>query len=96
MGVVKNLMVRIGADVRGVVGGMKTAYSATRQATSQIKNATAGMKKSVKDSFSGSRMSIREYTETMSKLKASHNAAAQNTQRLQEKLRRMGWISARL
>lgn len=53
MGVVKNLMVRIGADVSGVVGGMKAAYSATRQASSQIKTATAGMKQSVKDSFSG-------------------------------------------
>lgn len=89
MGVVKNLMVRIGADVRGIVGGMKTAYSATRQATSQIKDATAGMKQSVKDSFSGSRISIREYTETVSRLKASHNTAIQNTERLQEKLTQM-------
>lgn len=89
MGVVKNLMVRIGADVRGVVGGMKTAYQSTRQATSQIKNATADMKRSVKDSFSGSRMSIREYKETVASVKASQNAAIQNTERLQEKLKQM-------
>ena len=86
MGVVKNLMVRIGADVRGVVGGMKTAYQSTRQATSQIKAATADMKRSVKDSFSGSRMSIREYKETIAGVKASQNAAMQNAERLQEKL----------
>ena len=89
MGVVKNLMIRIGADVRGVVGGMKTAYTSTRQATSQIRNATAGMKRSVKDSFSGSRSSIREYTEAVSKLKTAHNTAAQNTERLQGKLEQM-------
>lgn len=89
MGVVKNLMVRIGADVRGVVGGMKTAYQSTRQATSQIKNATADMKRSVKDSFSGSRVSIREYKETVASVKASQNAAIQNTERLQEKLNQM-------
>ena len=89
MGVVKNLMVRIGADVSGVVGGMKAAYSATRQASSQIKTATAGMKQSVKDSFSGSRMSIREYKEAVSGLKTSQNAAVQNAERLQEKLNQM-------
>ena len=89
MGVVKNLMIRIGADVRGVVGGMKTAYNSTRQATSQIRSATAGMKQSVKDSFSGSRMSIREYTETVSNLKTAHNTAAQNTERLQAKLEQL-------
>lgn len=89
MGVVKNLMVRIGADVRGIVGGMKTAYNSTRQATSQIRNATAGMKQSVKDSFSGSRISIREYKEAVSNLKAAHNTAAQNTERLQDKLEQM-------
>lgn len=86
MGVVKNLMVRIGADVRGVVSGMKTAYSSTRQATSQIRSVTAGMKQSVKDSFSGSRVSIREYWETMDRLKVSHQTEIQNTERLQDKL----------
>lgn len=89
MGVVKNLIVRIGADVSGVVKGMKTAYNSTRQATSQIRSATADMKKSVKDSFSNSRMSVREYTERIATLKTSHNAAAQNVERLTDKLSQM-------
>ena len=89
MSVVKNLIVRIGADVRGVVSGMKTAYSSTRQATSQIKNATAGMKQSVKESFSGSRASIREYREAMDRLKVSHQTQIQNTERLQDKLEQL-------
>lgn len=86
MAVVKNLIVRIGADVSGVVSGMKTAYASTRQATSQIKAATADVKKAVKSGFSGSRVSIQEYREAVSSLKSSHSAAAQNVERLQDKL----------
>ena len=89
MGVVKNLMVRVGADVRGLVSGMKTAGSATSQAAGSIKNASSGMQKSVKENFSAARISVREYSEYVAKTKESHTVATQNAERLTDKLEQL-------
>lgn len=89
MGVVKNLMVRIVADASGIVSGMKRARSATSQATGSIKESVSGMRKSVKGSFGEARMSVREYSEYVAKTKENHTIAAQNVERLTDKIGQM-------
>ena len=89
MGVVKNLMVRIVGDASGIVKAMKNAGSATSKASEKIKNSSANMKRSVKDSFSGSRMSVRQYSEYVAKTKQDHETATQNVERLSDKVGQM-------
>ena len=89
MAVVKNLMVRIGADVRGLINGMKNSSSATTQASSNIKRSTSGMRRSVKESFSTARMSVKEYSQYVSKTKQDHFTASQNVERLTDKMEQL-------
>ena len=90
MGVVKNLMVRFGSDVSGLIRGMKTAEKSTVHATGGIKRSTAEMRKSVKEAFSNSRMSVREYSAYVAKTKQDHAVATQSAERLADKPKRIG------
>lgn len=89
MGVVKNLMVRIGADVRGVVNGMKSARSATAQASDGIKKSTKETKRSIIDSFTSPVKAVKEYTTDVARTKAAHQAATQNVEVLTDKISRL-------
>lgn len=86
MGVVKNLMVRIGADVRGFLGGMKSAANTTSTVSQTVNKHTSSIKKAVTSSFSSSKMTVREYAAAISKTKENYTVAAQNTERLSDKI----------
>lgn len=89
MGVVKNLMVRIGANVNGVVKGMKNASNATGQAKDSIKKSSTSIKQTVAGCFTGAGQSVRNYTETISKTKQAHQVAQQNVGRLTDRISQM-------
>lgn len=89
MGVVKNLMVRVGADVRGVVNGMKNARSATAKAKDDIKKSTKETKRSIIDSFTSPVKAVKEYTTTVTETRAKHQAASQNVGILTEKVAKL-------
>lgn len=89
MGVVKNLMVRVGADVRGVVSGMKSARSATAQASDGIKKSGKETKRSIVDAFTAPAKAVKEYTTTVTETRAKHQAASQNVEVLTDKLTKM-------
>ena len=86
MGVVKNLMVRVGADVRGVVNGMKSARSATAQASDGIKKSGKETKRSIIDAFTAPAKAVKEYTTTVTETRAKHQATSQNVEVLTDKL----------
>ena len=86
MGVVKNLMVRVGADVRGIVGGMKTASTATSHAKNSIQKDSGSIKNAVNGAFSGVGSSVRAYSETLQNTKKAHEVAKQNVVRLGDKV----------
>ena len=86
MGVVKNLMVRVGADVRSLISGMKAAGSATGSTAQKMKVASVEMRKSIKDSFSTSRMSVKEYSAYVEKTKQDHAVATQSAKKLTEEI----------
>lgn len=86
MGVIKNLMVRIGADVSGYLSGMKTAARTTASTGKTISSTLNSTKKNVKDSFSLTEMSIRDYTAAIAKAKEDHAVATQGVERLEDKL----------
>lgn len=89
MGVVKNLMVRIGANVSGVVKGMKNASNAAGQAKDSIKKSSTSIKQTVAGCFTGAGQSVRNYTETISKTKQAHQVAQQNVGRLTDRISQM-------
>ena len=89
MGVVKNLMVRIGADVRGVVNGMKSARSSTSQAADGIKKSTKETKQSIIDGFTAPAKAVKEYSAEVSRTKAAHQAAVQNTTVLTDEIAKL-------
>lgn len=89
MGVVKNLMVRVGADVRGVVQGMKSASSATKKTKDSIQDSTGSIKKSIQSGFDGSRMSIRQYTQAVRQTRTSHKMAQAEARQLKDQLSNM-------
>ena len=86
MGVVKNLIVRIGADVRGLVNGMDTSSSATARASENIKKSTTDLKKNTKQNFGDARKSVREYSQYVANLKQAHQSASQSIPMLKDKL----------
>lgn len=86
MGVVKNLMVRIGANVTGVVQGMRAASSATSQAKDSIQKSTKNIKQAVSSGFSGVMNSVAAYSETLENTRQAHEVAKQNVGRLKDKL----------
>lgn len=86
MGVVKNLMVRIGANVGGMVTGMKKASSATKEARDSINRNTTNIKKTVSDSFGGTKNAVRSYSETVKSTRQAHEVAKQNVTRLADKV----------
>lgn len=89
MGVIKNLMVRVGTDIRGYRSGMKEAANATSSTSQKIKQNTSGMKKSVGGSFASVGRSIKEYTATVAKTKEDYAVAIQNSERLSDRVQQM-------
>ena len=89
MGVIKNLMVRIGADARGYIGAIKNAKSVTKQASENIGKNTASIKQVVSGSFSDSRMSMKDYLATVEETNQKYTTATQETERLKDKLGQM-------
>lgn len=89
MGVVKNLLVRIGADARGLVKGMNTAGNTTSRTAGKIKSSTGSMKKSVVSCFAETRRSVREYSSYVAKTKQDHKVAIQSVERLKDKIGQM-------
>lgn len=89
MGVIKNLMVRIGADVREFRRGMKDASGVTVSTSQTVSKQMSNMKKNVADKLSSSRLSIREYTAAISQTKEKYTVATQNVERLSDKLQQL-------
>lgn len=89
MGVIKNLMVRIGADIRGYRSGMKDAANATSTTSQKINQHTSSMKKSVGSTFSTICSTIDEYTTTVERTKEKYNTVTQNTERLADKVQQL-------
>lgn len=89
MGVVKNLIVRIGADARGFLSGMKNAANTTSTTSQTVNKHTSIMKKAVASSFSTSRMSLKEYTAAIAKSKQDYSEASQNAVRLSDKIQQL-------
>lgn len=86
MGVVKNLMVRVGADTSGVAKGMKSASSATSQARDSIRKSTTNIKQAVNNGFGGAGGAIRQYAQTVKRTKQAHREAQQNATLLRDKV----------
>ena len=89
MGVIKNLMVRIGADARGYLSGMRNAANATSSVSQTVNKHTSTMKKAVASSFSSSRMSVKEYVAAVSQTKEKHAVAVQNAERLSDRIQQL-------
>lgn len=89
MGVIKNLMVRIGADARGYLSGMRNAANATSSVSQTVNKHTSTMKKAVANSFSSSRMSVKEYVAAVSQTKEKHAVAVQNAERLSDRIQQL-------
>lgn len=86
MGVVKNLMVRVGADVRGFTSGMKTASNATKETKENIQKNTNSIKKIVSGSFRGVGSAIETYSESIKNTRQTHEVAKQNVTRLSDQV----------
>ena len=86
MGVVKNLMVRIGGDASGVAKSMKTAKSATADAKGSIKKSVEDTKKAIYGSFYASGKSVKDYSAAIAKAKEDHRNATQSAQILSDKI----------
>ena len=89
MGVIKNLMVRIGADARAFRSGMKDAANTTASTSQAVSKHAGSMKKKVADCFDSSRMSVKEYTETISRGKESYSVATKNAEKLSDKVQQL-------
>lgn len=89
MGVVKNLMVRICADARGFLSGMKNAANTTSSTSDTVRKHTTSMKKTVHSCFSSAGVSVREYAAVLSKTKEDYAVATQNADRLSDKIQQL-------
>ncbi len=89
MAVVKNLMVRIGADTSGIVKGMKDAWKSTWVSSDKIKQATTSSSKAVADVCKSAGASMRSYTAQVKKLKADHAAAMDGVKVYGDELKRL-------
>ena len=92
MGAVKNLFVRIGTDASGAVKGFKDASSAGANAEKSIKKSSAKTKQSIRDTFTSSVPSIKEYTAQVAQTKSAHQTATQNVSRLKDEIGRLTGI----
>lgn len=86
MGAVKNLFVRIGGDASGSVKAFKDASRAGSNAQKSIKKSAAGSRQSIREAFSASVPTIKQYTAQMARTKQAHQVATQNVGRLQDKV----------
>lgn len=86
MGAVKNLFVRIGGDASGSVKAFKDASRAGSNAQKSIKKSAAGSRQSIREAFSASVPTIKQYTAQMARTKQDHQVATQNVGRLQDKV----------
>lgn len=86
MGAVKNLFVRIGGDASGSVKAFKDASRAGSNAQKSIKNSAAGSRQSIREAFSASVPSIKQYAAQMARTKQAHQVATQNVGRLEDKI----------
>lgn len=89
MAVVKNLMVRIGADTSGIVKGMKDAWKSTWVSSDKIKQATTSSSKAVADVCKSAGASMRAYTAQVKKLKVDHAAAMDGVKVYGDELKRL-------
>lgn len=86
MGAVKNLFVRIGGDASGSVKAFKDASRAGSNAQKSIEKSAAGSRQSIREAFSASVPTIKQYTAQMARTKQTHQLATQNVGRLQDKV----------
>lgn len=89
MAVVKNLMIRIGADTSGIVKGMKDAWKSTWVSSDKIKQATSSSSKAVAGVCKNAGASMRSYTAQVKKLKADHAAAMDGVKVYGDELERL-------
>ena len=92
MGAVRNLFVRIGGDASGAVKGFKDASSAGANAEKSIKKSSAQTKRSIRETFTASVPSIKEYTAQVTQTKSAHETAKQNVSRLKDEISRLTGI----
>lgn len=89
MGVIKNLMVRVGADVRGYKSGMKSAANTTESVSQTVNKHTSNIKKTISNCFSSSGTSIKEHFATVARTKENYAVATQNAERLSDKVQEL-------
>lgn len=92
MGAVRNLFVRIGGDASGAVKSFKDASSAGANAEKSIKKSSAETKRSIRETFTSSVPSIKEYTAQVTQTKTVHQTATQNVSRLKDEISRLTGI----
>lgn len=89
MGVIKNLMVRIGADVRGYTGGMKNAANTTSSTSQTVNKHMSNMKKTVTNSFTNIGTAIKEHSAAVSRTKEDYAVTIQNADRLSDRVQQL-------
>lgn len=89
MGVIKNLMVRIGVDVRAFREGMRSAASVTNETSNTVNKHSSGIRKAVANSFSATKTAIKEHLAAVSQTKEAYTVARQNSERLASKLQEL-------
>lgn len=89
MGVIKNLMVRIGADARGFLSGMRNAANATSSVSQTINKHMSNTKRVTSSSFASSKMSLKEYTAAISQHTQHYRDATQGADRLSDKIQQL-------
>ncbi len=92
MGVIKNLWVRIGGDATGAVKSFKSASAAGASAKESIKRSSAETKRSIRETFTSSVLSIKKYKEEVAQTKSAHQTATQNVDRLKDKISQLSSI----
>lgn len=89
MGVIKNLMVRIGADARDYNRGMKGAASTTSTVSQTVNKHTSSMKKSISNCFASAGTAIKEHAAAVARTKEDYAVATQNAERLNDKVQQL-------
>lgn len=92
MGAVKNLFVRIGVDARAAVKGFTDASNAGAGAQRSIKKSSAQTKHSIREAFSSSVTSIKEYSAQITKTRETHQTAKQSIGQLEGEISRLKGI----
>lgn len=89
MGVIKNLMVRIGADAQGYNRGMKSAANTTSSVSQTVNKHTSSMRKSIIGSFASAVTAIKEHSAAVDRTKEDYAVATQNAERLNDKVQQL-------